>query len=446
MADGMGLGKTRQAIVAAEEDTEGMEGLKIVICPASLKINWRREIDMVLKTHVQVIGSGTPVEIKPKGWVVINYDMLPKYLDQILEYKERGLVLAGILDEAHYIKGKKTVRAKTALAVVKSLPRVYCLTGTPIMNRPVELYNLLVAVDHPLGRYGKKGFYLRRYCGLFRQTIFVRGQVRTFWNDSGATNLLELREVTKDVFLRRTKDEVLDLPEKIITVEVTELSKEWQREYDTAWDNYIAWVESHPEGKDIENILSAQSLVELTKLKQVCSRAKVSRIVSDVENAVEQENKVIIFSQFKDTVEEIRRGLSLKGIKSVRLTGEDNMEARQRAVDDFQHDPEVKAFVANIKAGGVGLNLTAASIVMFADMDWSPAVHEQAADRAHRIGQRGTVNVYYYVCEGTIEEDIVAILQKKLETIQAVIEGRVDYEAGTLGAEFLERIKARLNR
>ena len=132
------------------------------------------------------------------------------------------------------------------------------------------------------------------------------------------------------------------------------------------------------------------------------------------------------------------------GIKSVRLTGEDDMDARQEAVDAFQSDPETKVFVANIKAGGVGLNLTAASHVMFADMEWSPAIHDQATDRAHRIGQKGTVNVYYYVCEQTIEEDIVEILQRKLQTIQAVIDGKDAPEDGSLGAEFLERLKARV--
>lgn len=443
LADEMGLGKTRQAILAMEGDTEGQSGFKLVIVPASLKINWKREIEAVTDNPVQIIESGPEMSIDPIGWVVINYDMLPKYMDQLRRWKEAGWILGSILDEAHYIKGKRTIRANLALELVLDLPRVYVLTGTPIMNRPAELFNLLRAINHPLGK--RKGFFSKRYCGGHLKTIVKKtGQVIRFWDESGAVRLPELREMTREAILRRTKDEVLDLPDKIISVEIVELDKESKRKYDNAWDEYLDWVANHPDGKNIENILSAQSLVELMKLKQVCSKAKVDRIVSDIENAASQESKVIVFSQFKDTVELIRAGLWAKGIGNVRLIGEDSMEARQEAVDAFQNDPETKVFVANIKAGGVGLNLTAASQVMFADMEWSPSIHDQATDRAHRIGQKGTVNVYYYVCEQTIEEDIVEILQRKLQTIKAIVEGRDAPEEGSLGAEFLERIKARI--
>lgn len=446
LADEMGLGKTRQAILAAEEDCDGLTGFKLVICPASLKINWQREINQVLPDEVvKVIESGPEEEIQPIGWVVINYDMLPKYKEQLMRFKEAGWIIAGILDEAHYIKGKKTIRATTALEIMMHLPRVYALTGTPIMNRPAELYNLLAVIDHPLGRYGKKTFFFKRYCGRYMRTIIRKdGRVIRFWDDTGATNLPELREMIRDSVLRRKKEDVLDLPDKIISVEVVTLTKEWQREYDEAWDRYLEWVQSHPEGKNVENILAAQALVELSKLKQVCSKAKLERMVDDIENAVDQENKIIVFTQFTDTVTILKNALLEKGIVSVSLTGEDGMDARQDAVDRFQKSDEVKVFIANIKAGGVGITLTAASQVMFADMDWSPAVHDQATDRAHRIGQQGTVNVYYYIAEGTIEEDIIEILQRKLQTINAIVEGTYEAEEGSLGAEFMERLKKRI--
>lgn len=451
LADEMGLGKTRQAIIAMEEDTKGETGFRLVIVPASLKINWKREIEMVAKSHVQIIESGPEQGIDPIGWVVINYDMLPKYMDQLRKWKDTGWILGCIIDEAHYIKGKKAIRANLALEIVTGLSKVYILTGTPIMNRPAELYNLLKAIDHPLGRYGKKTFFFKRYCGRQMRVIPLKtGRIVRFWDDTGATNMPELHSMLEGYLLRRKKEDVLDLPEKMVSVEMVELDKEWKIKYDNAWDEYIAWVEGHIAEQDlekrlakIENILNAQSLVELMKLKQVCSKAKTERIVEDIGRAVE-ESKVIVFTQFTETVEIIREELRKMGIKSVRLTGEDDMDARQEAVDAFQSDPETKVFVANIKAGGVGLNLTAASHVMFADMEWSPAIHDQATDRAHRIGQKGTVNVYYYVCEQTIEEDIVEILQRKLQTIQAVIDGKDAPEDGSLGAEFLERLKARV--
>lgn len=442
LADEMGLGKTRQAIIAIGKS----KGMKLVICPASLKINWKREILMVYENEkVQTIESGKEVRIEEDGWVIINYDMLLKYRDQILRLKIAGKIIAGVLDEAHYIKGKKTQRALIAIEIIKGLEMVYALTGTPIMNRPAEMFNLLRVIDHPLGR--NKSFFSKRYCGGHLKTIARRnGSIIRFWDESGASRLPELRELTRESILRRTKDEVLNLPPKIISVEIVEMSKEWQKEYDQAWDNYLAWVESHPEGKDIENILSAQSLVELVKLKQVCSKAKVDRIVSDIENSIEQENKVIVFTQFTETVKTLRERLAEKGIISVQLTGQDDMDERQVAVDRFQKESDVKVFIANIKAGGVGITLTSASQVIFADMEWSPAIQSQAEDRAHRIGQNGTVNVHYYVCEQTIEEDIVEILQRKLQTIQAIVEGKDSPEDGSLGAEFLKRIKDKINK
>ena len=460
LADEMGLGKTRQAIIAAQEDCEGMTGLKLIICPASLKINWQREIKMVVPdAFVQVIESGKEKQIQPIGWVVINYDMLQKYRSQLIGLKEAHWVVAGILDEAHYIKGKKTIRATTALEIVTGLDRVYCLTGTPVMNRPAEMFNLLRAISHPLG--ARKSFYSTRYCGGHIQIIPRRnGQILRFWDESGATRLPELRDLTKDSILRRTKDEVLDLPDKIISVENVKMTNEWKKVYDEAWENYISWVEAHPEGKNFENILNAQALVEIGKLKQVCSIAKIKRIAEDIESAIEQGEKVIVFSQFTNTIKQIaEEAKKIKietGMKDgwgknvmqpagvVTLTGEDNMNARQESVDAFQNEDNVKVFVANIKAGGVGLNLTAATQVMFADMDWSPAIHDQATDRAHRIGQNKMVNVRYYVMENTIEEDIVEILQKKLQTIGQIVDGKAEAEDGTLAGEFLDRLKKRM--
>ena len=196
--------------------------------------------------------------------------------------------------------------------------------------------------------------------------------------------------------------------------------------------------------QQMDNILMARHLVEIQKLKQICSQAKTEAIGRDIENAVEQEEKVIVFSQYTDTINMLAAEMMGKGISYETLTGQDNMEERQRAVDKFQDDPETKVFIANIKAGGVGINLTAASIVMFADMDWSPEVHNQAIDRAHRIGQNKMVNAYFYVCPDTIEDDIIKILNDKKGVLDKVVEG-TDDSVKTRGtqSEFLKRIAQR---
>lgn len=446
LADEMGLGKTRQAIMAAREsDSKGI----IIVCPASLKINWEREVKMVYpEEEINTVQSGPEETLPSVPWTVINYDMLPKYKEQILRLIAEGKIDAAIIDEAHYIKGKKTIRATTTLDIVSAIEKVYALTGTPIMNRPIELFNLLKAIKHPLGR--ARTVFSKRYCGAYLKTIIKKnGQIIRFFDEGGATHLEELREFTKGSILRRLKKDVLDLPAKIISVQVTDLSRDARKEYDTAFDNYVEWITNNPDAeKNVENIMDARHLVELMKLKQVCSRAKLERIVSDIRSAVDGGQKVIVFSQFTGTIMALKEELaqSKRGsryddakepILAVMLTGQDDMHARQKAVDAFQNHDDTKVFIANIKAGGVGITLTAASIVMFADMEWSPELHSQAEDRAHRIGQEGTVNVYYYIAADTIEEDIVDILERK----RAIIKELMDGDASHRWAKEMERIQ-----
>ena len=444
LADEMGLGKTRQAIIAAGDTSDETN---LVICPASLKLNWQREIKAVYSDEEIVVVTGSNQDLpaeKPEwfrvaGWIIINYDILGRN-PWLGEMAQQGKIGSVIIDEAHYIKGKSE-RATEVLELTKSIPIVYCLTGTPMLNRPAELFNLLKAVKHPLGK--AKTVFAKRYCGgqmkaLVRdlqanKQFFVdpkrqwpfrmqkdRYRVYVFMDDTGATHLEELRRFTDDVMLRRTKKEVLDLPPKIVSDVMIELDSEQRSRYETAWDAYLEWIGAHPDAsRNIDNILTAQQLVEIGKLKQVCSLAKIARIVEDAENAVEQGQKIIIFSQYRQTISDLRVALAHLGVTT--LTGDDDAEARQEAVDAFQTKDECKVFIANIIAGGVGINLTAASIVMFADLDWSPGVNEQAEDRAHRIGQEGTVNVYRYIADETIESDIVRILAEKKHVITDVI-------------------------
>ena len=453
LADEMGLGKTRQAVLAAG----AMPSVSLVVCPASLKLNWAREIRMVFpEDDTQVISGGDAVlaeqffRFNQPVWVIINYDILKKHLDWIVPLVASQEIGTVILDEAHYIKGKKTDRTEAALAICEKAVRVYALTGTPIMNRPIELFNILKAIRHPLSK--ARTTFVKRYCGgqlkalvqdlgtgrrWFvdpKRTFMFRKQpkkykVFTFTDEEGAQRLPELREYISDVFLRRLKKDELNLPPKIISTVETELSPEWRKAYVTAWDRYMEWIEAHPNvGRDIEKITSAQQLIEVGKLKQVCSLAKVDRLCDDIENAIESEEKVIVFTQYRDTVWNLEAELTKRKVGWVQLTGDDNMDARQAAVDAFQTDPEKRVFIANIQAGGVGITLTAASIVMFADMDWSPKVNEQAEDRAHRIGQKGTVNIYYYVTSDTIEEDIMRMLAEKRDIIGQVVDGDLSTE------------------
>jgi len=438
LVDQMGLGKTRSAIVA----TQRTGGDTLVLCPASLKTNWAREIIMVDSEATISIMSGTKIEQYSVGrgqfYLIANYDVIHKPQNEL--FIRTYEFDTAILDEAHYIKSSKSKRSQAAIDLVAGkIKRVYLLTGTPILNRPEELFMLLKAISHPLGQNWHT--FVMRYCGAFwqeagqkfnRQT--GRWEKRRFLNVSGATNLQELHEKLKPVYLRRTKEILRDaLSAKIITNIPVELSKEARKEYASAWDKYMDYLDNNPiifsdltdaeRQEKIDNIVMTKHLVELQKLKQVVSQAKIGKVCEDVQEFVENGEKVIIFTQYTDTLQKIRTALTSAGIGTVSLSGEDNQLQRQLAIDGFQKDDGIKVFVGNIKAAGVGITLTAASTVVFADMEYTPALHEQAEDRAHRIGQNKQVNIYYYIAQKTIEEDIVELLERKSQTIKKILEG-----------------------
>jgi SNF2 family DNA or RNA helicase len=473
LADEMGLGKTRQAIIAAREN--GSRGV-IVVCPASVKINWQREINEVYpEDKVEILRSGDSV-YENFEWHVINYDILEKMEEILSTAISAGWIDTLILDEAHYIKGdslrskaiiggrkkKKSGQSVAFKGLAKKVKRVICMTGTPILNRPIELFPLLKAIGHPLG--DNKTDFARQFCEMFwmfqlrnseTRKVFTTSQ-ETYYNYysakleidivrrwpvmKGATNLDELRLELLGWMLRRKKKDVLDLPPKIVSVRECELDKEWKQKYDNAWEDYMSFRELNPiEGWNKDNALTARHLTEIGKTKQVCSLFKVGIMAEDIKNAVEQDEKVIVFSQYTETILALKARMIGEEIPCGTLTGSDKMDVRQKAIDDFEKDDKTKVLILNIDAGGIGINLTQASIVMFADMDWFPGIHEQAEDRAHRIGQKGTVNVYYYVCPKTIEEDIVRLLNSKKGVIDQILDGKKRRLAkSSIGADFLK--------
>ncbi len=403
LADDMGLGKTRQSIVALT--AAAPVGPWLVVCPASVKRNWEREI-AIPRPHdpVHIVGPADPPEPGYTGWVVINYEWVPK-VDALLE----ELPWTGIVfDEAHYLKNHTSLRSKHARELVEAAPDavLYALTGTPLTNRPRDLFPLLQLVRHPLGRSFLS--FARRYCDATHNGFG--------WVTTGASNLAELRTEVRDVMLRRTKDEVLDLPPKL---------RRW-----------VAVMVPHATGRaDTRRVLSLlasgsrsgsadrgriQLLAALTKARQQIARAKTATTIEFVEGVIAQGEKVIVFSAFDEPVQRIAAHF---GEQAVVLTGATPTARRQALVDRFQTDDTVRVFVANLIAGGVGLNLTAARQVVFNDLDWVPANHWQAEDRAYRIGQRETVNITYFSASGTVDEFVSHAMRTKRVLIDAVING-----------------------
>jgi SWI/SNF-related matrix-associated actin-dependent regulator 1 of chromatin subfamily A len=403
LADDMGLGKTTSTIIAALES--GAKKI-LIICPASLKINWQREIENYTQRSVYISeGKNFSTE---HDFVIINYDIIKNFHDP--KKKDDSQIIRAnfdlvVIDEAHYIKNPQAQRTKLINDFVKRVDRLWLLTGTPMTSRPIDYYNLLNLVDSPVAKNWMA--YVIRYCEGYQFKVGAR----KVWNVMGASNLEELRDRTSNMVLRRLKENVLDLPDKIITPVYLRLKS---KKYEEVMGDYYNWYEKNP---DESKSLTVQ-FTKLTEVRQVIANEKVLNTIELAENIIEQGKKVIIFCNFTNSLEQIVQHF---GKAAVRLDGSMSKPDRQNSVDKFQNDDKVKVFVGNIKAAGVGITLTAAEAVIMNDLSFLPSDHSQAEDRAYRYGQKNNVLVYYPIFENTIEGIIYDILNKKKQVIATVM-------------------------
>jgi SNF2 family DNA or RNA helicase len=329
-----------------------------------------------------------------------------------------------ILDEAHMVSNAQAQRTKIINNFVKDIKRVWLLTGTPMTSRPMNYYNLLHIIESPVAQNWKA--YAIRYCQGYQ---FNAGG-RKVWNVTGASNLEELRERTSGQILRRLKEEVLDLPDKIISPVYLRIVSQ---EYKNLMGEYREWYKNNSEE-------SSSLTVQFSKLMQVrklIANEKVSQTIEFAENIIDQGKKVIIFTNFTDTLQSIYQHF---GKSAVYLDGSCSNSVRQQAVDRFQTDDKIKVFVGNLKAAGVGLTLTAAEVVIMNDLSFVPAEHSQAEDRAYRFGQKSNVLVYYPIFENTIEKTIYDVLNKKKRIISTVLGDNQQNEIGDTVEEILNSI------
>ena len=403
LADDMGLGKTTSTIIAALE--AGSKKV-LIICPATLKINWKREIENYSNKLVYIAeGKNFSTD---SDFVIINYDIIKNFHDP--KKKDDSQVLLAnfdlvIIDEAHYIKNAQAQRTKLINDIVKNVDRLWLLTGTPMTSRPIDYFNLLSLVDSPVSKNWMA--YVIRYCEGYQ---FKAGP-RKVWNVMGASNLEELRDRTSGTILRRLKENVLDLPDKIITPVYLKLKS---KQYEEVMGDYYDWYDKNP---DESKSLTVQ-FSKLTKVRQIIADEKITQTIEIAENIIEQDKKVIIFCNFTDSLNKITEHF---GKTAVKLDGSMSKTSRQFSVDQFQENPKVKVFVGNIKAAGVGITLTAAEAVIMNDLSFLPSDHAQSEDRAYRYGQKNNVLVYYPIFENTIEGIIYDILNNKKLVISTVM-------------------------
>jgi SWI/SNF-related matrix-associated actin-dependent regulator of chromatin subfamily A-like protein 1 len=379
LADDMGLGKTRQAIVSLRHLAPA--GPRLVVCPASVKRNWAREIAVVAPdASILVIEGTTPISSTAE-WIVINYDILARHIDNLLPVPWGALVF----DEAHYLKNHTSARSKlsrqltTAAAAANPTLAVQLLTGTPLTSRPRDLFVLLQLAAHPLGRSFLS--FAKRYCAA------EKGEYG--WKTGGASNIEELTVQLHGVMLRRSKDDVLALPPKLRTwlpVEVP--SGTGARAIKKVFELLAGDTRPVP-SRNAALQRRGRLLALLVEARQALAFAKATATLDFVKGAIDQGEKVIVFSCFDDPIQKLAKEL---GDSAVVVTGKTPSAMRQPLVDRFQNDADVRVFVANIIAGGTGLNLTAATQVVFNDLDWVPTNHWQAGprlpDRSEANGQR----------------------------------------------------------
>ncbi len=424
IADSMGLGKSLQALGYCALHPEKCP--VVIVCPASLKYNWKNEImkwytdhnfsgfimSGAKKTVYEWFGDEYNRQVSKARFVIVNYDILSFHVN-FLASLHPSIV---IFDESHNTRNDSAKRTKASLKLAQHSPHVLCLSGTPIVNKPIEMYNAIRMVKPDL--FANKYAYGYKYCGLHRDRFGYQ------WG--GATNTSELHNILKStIMIRRKKEEVLkDLPGKIRSV--LSIGIDNKNQYDQISKNFLRWV---AENKGLDSAIkaaNAEFLVKLNTLAQIAYEGKKGAIKEWIENFFEEnpDKKLVVFGINHKALDFIREVCQNGGYRSVTVDGQVDAKQRQENVDAFQNDPSVKVFIGNVKAAGVGITLTAADTVLFVQLAWTPGEMEQAEDRLNRIGAKYTTNVYYLVAKDTVEEHIVKVLNEKMDVLGNVLDGK----------------------
>jgi SWI/SNF-related matrix-associated actin-dependent regulator of chromatin subfamily A-like protein 1 len=450
LADEQGLGKTIEALATLEADNAYPA---VVVCPASLKLNWMRELERWLpeRTAQALSGTGmraarsdganlaagdsadeltrgyggpergkqsnagTSAPIEAADITVVNYDILAARAPTLAAMALRALVL----DESHYCKNAAAKRTQAVARLAASVPDdglVLALTGTPVMNRPPELISQLRILGR-LADFGSGAQFGKRFRG-------ADAHVRLHWH------------LRSRCFVRRLKADVLpQLPAKTRTVVPVELDNE--PEYRLAERDVIAWLRSRP--LDLSELdakiaaaLRAERLVRLNALKKLAARGKLHAALAWIHDFCSSGERLVVFARHR----EIQRAVLDRFPSALHIVGEDTHAARDEALHAFQaaDDSENQLIVCSIEVAGQGLTLTQASNVAFLELDWTPAKHDQAEDRCHRIGQQDAVNAWYLLAAGTIDETMATLLERKRAIICAVTDGREENDEGIVDA------------
>lgn len=425
LADEMGLGKSFQALLYAQRNK--LRPI-IIVCPACVKWNWEREA----KKHVQMRSEILEGTKAPKAkWtftkpqvIIVNYDILSHWVKLLRRLKPQLI----IIDEAQYCKSRDAKRTKAVLRLCKGILHVVALSGTPMTNRPIELWPTisLLRPDH----FSSFSEYGHRYC--------KPEWTRWGWQYKGATHSDELHDLLGlTCMIRRLKADVLkELPAKQRIVLPMAIAR--RSEYDHALADFASWLrQKHP--TSARRALKAEQLAKAGYLKRLVAELKLPSVIDWTQDFLqESDGKLILFAIHTKIIQALYDKFKET---ATYIDGSVTGHKRQLAIDQFQHDKKTRIIVGQLQAAGVGWNGTAATAVAFAELGWTPGEHDQAEGRAHRLGQENSVSCYYLVGRNTIEDKLCKILYDKQQDLTRILDGTGNGSTASAFDELLHDIK-----
>lgn len=412
IADEMGLGKTFQSLKVFQRNKSVCSPC-LVICPSSLKWNWRDEALLHANIEADIAEGRKPSKrgFHSTNFLIINYEILNGWMDFILNMDPQLV----IFDESHRIKNRSTATCKNVTKICKYSPHVLALSGTPLTKEPSELWTTLNILWPE--KYRSFWSFAQRYTNAEHKPWG--------WVFSGGKNLPELHKALLELgMLRRKKSEVLsELPDKALSVIPVQIPKTRFKEYNKARDEFLEWLKEKSLTKAVR-AKKALALVKIGYLLRLAAEMKMDFNKDWIDSFLQQsDEKLIVFGTHKEVLEPLFKRYKKK---AVLITGKVTGKKRHQALEEFKKKPDVRISFCNYRSGGVGLNMQEASHVLPVELPWVPAELDQAISRAHRMGQKNAVSVHIPVVPGTIEEKLCAKLQDRQAVADELLDGGVD--------------------
>ena len=408
----LGLGKTFVSLAYAVHTKKKKT---LVICPVSMKYSWLDETGLWTNKKAMVIDSKSDLTLEDfnnHDIFIINYDILKKFLVFLTNVKFDCL----IIDESTYCKNPSSIRAKAVKKISEKIDSVILLSGSPLLNRVIELYTSLNILDSK--NWNNYYDFAYKYAAAHPSK----------WGGldvSGFSNLPELKKRIDPLILRKKKEDVLkELPEKRFIDVPIKLSSEFQQKYNMVENSFIEYLKEikNKSRKEINKSLLAEQLVRLNEMRQLTSEGKIDSVKDLIQNVLNSGEKMLVFGNFNKPLSALKEVFEKE---SVIITGSVSSLDRKKAIDEFQNNPEKRIFFGGMKSAGMGITLTAASTVIFQDFDWTPEIMKQCFSRADRIGQKASsISIYQMVALNTIDQKMSKILKKKQEIIDTLIDGK----------------------